>query len=186
MREDDRQLKNVSEFAQSFYGTKPEQSFTQKNLCKDMNMGIPGVKKSKIKNPILKRIATDAHMNESTLSDIINRRVRVERKHLLLMWLLYESGTSDFENKETAFVRQIAKRQSEALNENEKELKKTISRINKALLTPCGMPELDARNTFDWVYLHALHFAYLHSSNKEQDAVERFCEVIDKLFGETK
>ena len=144
----------------------PDDPFTQEGFAKELSMGIPAQSQLIIDDPILKKNAEGANLDETALSKIIKGRIEADRKQLILIWMLYEAVDSD----------------TSGLSEERvlKELRKNVIRINKDILEPCGMPRLDARNPFDWIILNAM--SHSCGSDDGMDAKERLCALIDVLF----
>lgn len=147
---------------------------TDDEICKMVLMNIPSLKMyGGITNEILVKIAENT-LPRSGLSEIINKTVdkktdkisQVNRKHLILIWLLIYGGRPDFASTEEA----------------ETTFEECIEIINLDLLEPCGLPMLDPRNPFDWLVINALYYCHFAKDEDDADAVERIRLVIGELF----
>lgn len=159
-----------------YYNTEkyshPADAPTDEEICKDITMNITSLRgKQKGKHDILydvmKKIAEDA-LSRTTLSEITSKKIAVKRKHLILLWLYVNAGSPDFNDNE--------------LKNKDIAFRGCITNINDSLLEPCGMPWLDSRNPFDWVVMHALHYAYFSGNVEDDDAVERINKVMTIIF----
>lgn len=149
---------------------------TDTEMCQMILMNIPSLRgANKITNEILKKIAENT-LPRTGISEIVNKIedrktgkiTQIDRKHLILIWILSYGGTPDYIEE------------SEAHNAFEE----CMNIINFELLQECGMPIIDLRNPFDWLIFNALYYSYFVSDNGDIDAVERISIVMDKLFTE--
>jgi len=142
-------------------------ALTDAQICNMILMNIPSTKAG-ITNEILKRVA--AHTLQQTgLSEIQHKtKTYVNRKHLIMIWMLTYGGNPGIEN--------IAEAQA--------VFKQCMNILNLELLNLCGMPKLDPRNPFDWLMIHALY--YCHVNDEDKDAVDRIRELMDALFSEER
>jgi hypothetical protein len=147
---------------------------TDDEICKMVLMNIPSLKMyTGITNEILAKIAENT-LPRSGLSEIVNKTkdkqtgkiVQVNRKHLILIWLLIYGGRPNFASTDEA----------------EAAFEECIEIINFDLLEPCGLPMLDPRNPFDWLVINALYYCHFAKNENDTDAVERIRLVIDELF----
>jgi len=147
---------------------------TDDEICQMVLMNIPSLRgANKITNEILIKIAENT-LPRSGLSEIINktkdpktgRITQVNRKHLILIWLLVYGGRPSFEN----------------LSEAQDAFEECITNINFDLLEPCGMSTLDPRNPFDWLVINALYYSHFEVDTEDTDAVERIHIIMSELF----
>lgn len=146
---------------------------TDDDICEMVLMNIPSLRgRNDITHKTLKKIA-EKTLPRSGLSEIINKIPdkktgiipQVDRKHLILIWLVTEGGAKpDFEEIDDVGV----------------QFEECIRILNYDILDICGMPHLDARNPFDWLILNALYYNYIEE--EDDDAVERIETVMEALF----
>jgi len=130
-------------------------------------MNIPPTK-SGITNKILKRIA-EHNLQRTGLSEIKKKsKTHVNRKHLIMIWMLTYGGNPGIENISEAYA----------------EFKQCKNILDYELLNLCGMPKLDSRNPFDWLMINALY--YCHFNDDDKDAVDRISKLMDALFNEAR
>ncbi|MCL2398966.1 MAG: hypothetical protein FWC91_04360 [Defluviitaleaceae bacterium] len=98
------------------------------DICKAMAT-IPNKRKKTGLNLIQKIIARKEPTDRDKLSEILNKKTQVPRKHLMVLFLLTEGEVVDYRD--------------------------SINRLNHDLRT-CGMPSLDSRSPFDWMVMNAL------------------------------
>jgi len=136
--------------------TRVEVSFEE--VCKTMRMKIPqGLSKSQLS--ILERAIYDDAPSRQNLVHVYNRTPekngaipQVKRKSLMMIWLL--------------------------ANEYKSTAKGKVDIINR-ILEDSGMPKLDTKNPFDWLFTYVLLSA---EKEGEQDSV-MFEEFIQKIYG---
>ena len=105
--------------------------------------------------------------DEKTLSQIINRRVDVSRKVLILLFLVTdgaESGASLSDDSRVLFDDRYR-------------------RVNQ-MLDDCSYSQLDPRNVFDWLMLYCMYDNGELSENERLQAVLRETEENDALGGD--
>jgi len=84
------------------------------------------------------------------LSDIVKKHeggtIQVDKKLLILTWLACPSGNINlFQKGETAYD----------------NFRDHVLTLNKSVLRPCGMADIDSRHPFDWIILNALHVGHV-------------------------
>ena len=106
--------------------------------------------------------------NATALKNIQNRKQEVPRKLLLLLYIVTENSENG------------------AYSELDEEYMSLEDRLDShwwsvnAMLTDCGMPELDPRNAFDWLVLYAL------TATGDESMSERMEKVIDVLYEDVR
>lgn len=116
---------------------------------------IPRIKKAvkkdaEAENLVLSALQRDIQQNwpdETTLSRMLNRKVDVSRKALILLFLATDGG-ADLEDYENTDEKRCPKEPEEVFDD-------AYSRINH-MLTDCGFAPLDARCAFDWMVLYCM------------------------------
>lgn len=106
--------------------------------------------------------------NATSLKNIMARRQEVPRKLLLLLYIITENSVGG---------------EYSELDEDYMTLENRLDghwwSVN-AMLSDCGMPELDPRNAFDWLVLYAL------TATGDESMSERMEKVIDILYEDVR
>ncbi|MCL2249791.1 MAG: hypothetical protein FWC13_11035 [Oscillospiraceae bacterium] len=151
-----------------------DSQLTDDDICEMVLLHIPSLRgRHDISHEILRKIA-EKTLPRSGLSEIINKTPdrktvvipQVDRKHLILAWLVAEGGALPYFDESS---------------NPEDEFEECVRVLNFAILEACGFPRLDARNPFDWLIINALYYCYFESA--DDDAVDRIQTVIDALYG---
>lgn len=103
--------------------------------------------------------------NTTSLKNIYNRKEDVPRKLLLLLYVITENLLDE---DYTAQYKEYDSRQA--------KMEDHWWTLN-AILTDCGMPQMDPRNATDWLVLYAI-------TATDEPMSERMEQVISKLFSE--
>ena len=103
--------------------------------------------------------------NTTSIRSILNQTGDVPRKLLLLLYVVTENSDfrSDYRELDEDYV---------SLEEKVEDHWWTLN----ALLTECGMANLDLRNAFDWLIMYSI------STDGEESMSERLEKVINELF----
>ena len=115
---------------------------------------IPRIQRTAKKNPeagnlVLSALQRNIKQNwpdETTLSKMLNRKMDVSRKVLILLFLATDGGLDDEYEYE---------KEDEIFDEEDEGFEDTYSRMN-AMLVNCGFAPLDPRSAFDWMVLYCM------------------------------
>ncbi|MCL2193804.1 MAG: hypothetical protein FWB78_10465 [Treponema sp.] len=122
-------------------------------------------------NPIfLELITARIPARQKHLSDIVKKHeggtIQVDKKLLSLTWLACPSGDINlFQRGKTA-------------HDNFCE---HVLELNKSVLRPCGMADIDSRHPFDWIILNALHVSHTQYKKNEDPLGDSSIHAKDTL-----
>lgn len=135
------------------------------------NKLIPRVKKRTVKNNdtqarVLSAIERDVQQNwpdETTLSKMLNRKMDISRKALILLFLATDGDTMNDVETDSVWTADFARNEdldraeldARWQDSHEDGFEDLYMRMN-AMLADCGFAQLDPRVPFDWMILYCM------------------------------
>lgn len=160
-----------------------ERHYTTREIVEEyLDRRLPSAREGKRMDEKRRCILAD-WPDEIILSRMKNRKADVNRKVLILLFLVTDSG-DDLEDEwpdEAFYDAEIEEPEEESADA---AFRSTLMRMNQ-MLADCGFRLLDPRNAFDWLVFYCMRAT--HGSNEEMDGLnEHLTHVLGALFAASR